>query len=526
MGNGGRNRGPTQEADHSISLEGLLSAAEQRFESRRRTIGLFLGPAVAALIFFLPMGALSFAAHTLAAVIGWVIVWWITEPIPIPMTALLGPCLCIIAGVAEAKAVFAPFANPIIFLFLGSFLIARAMSVHGLDRRFAYGLLSLRLVGTRSARILFFYGAVCAALSMWISNTATAAMMFPIGVGIISAMADMIAGQTGRKVDVERLRFTTGMMLMAAYASSTGGIGTPVGTPPNLIGLAMIEKFTRVKVSFFQWMMFAVPLLVIMYAFLFFMMILLHRPEVPRIKGSRDFVRAERRQLGPWTRGQKNALAAFLVAVVLWILPGLLSLFYGAESPLARYWGARLPESAAAVVASLLLFVLPTDWRKREFTLGWRQAIHIDWGTLLLFGGGLSLGEMMFQTNLAEALGQGLLDLFGATSVWALTLAGIYLSIIVTETTSNTAAATMVVPVVISIAQAAGVTPLPPAIGATIAASYAFMLPVSTPPNAIVYGSGLVPITKMLRAGTLIDLTGGFVIWISLRLLLPLIGLA
>jgi sodium-dependent dicarboxylate transporter 2/3/5 len=200
-------------------------------------------------------------------------------------------------------------------------------------------------------------------------------------------------------------------------------------------------------------MLFAVPLLVIMYAFLYVVMYLLHKPEVSRIKGSREFVRAEVQKLGPWTRGQKNALIAFLTAVGLWILPGFLALFSGASSPLSRRYGERVPEAVAALFAALLLFLLPLDWKKREFTLTWRQAVQIDWGTLLLFGGGLTLGDLMFQTKLADELGRGLLHFFGATSLWGLTLAGIYLAIIVTETTSNTAAATMVVPIMISIAR-------------------------------------------------------------------------
>ena len=209
----------------------------------------------------------------------------------------------------------------------------------------------------------------------------------------------------------------------------------------------------------------------------------------------------------------------------LWVLPGFLAFFSGTSSPLSRSYSERVPEAVVALLAALLLFLLPLNWEKREFTLNWRQAVQIDWGTLLLFGGGLTLGDLMFQTKLAEALGRDLLDLFGATSVWGLTLAGIYLAILVSETTSNTAAATMVVPILISIAQAAGLNPIPPAIGATLGSSYAFMLPVSTPPNAIVYGSGLVPITRMLRAGTLLNLMGGLLIWASLRILLPLVGL-
>jgi len=508
------------------SLEGSMTTAEACFERLRRTAGLFLGPLAFLSLYLLPMKNLNPRAHLLAAVIGWVIVWWITEPIPLPATALLGAALCVVTGVTGIKAALAPFSDPVIYLFLGSFIIARAMSVHGLDKRFAYGILSWRFVGSSSARILFFFGAITGLISMWISNTATTAMMMPIGLGIVSALADLLSRQTGRPVDARRLRFATGIMLMAAYASSTGGIGTPVGTPPNLIGLAMLDKFAGVKIPFFHWMLFAIPLLMIMYAFLFIVMYLLHKPEVSRVKGSREFVRAEAEKLGPWTRGQKNALIAFLTAVALWVLPGFLALFLGTSSAFSRLYNERLPEAAAALLAALLLFLLPLDWRKRQFTLTWRQAVEIDWGTLLLFGGGLTLGDLMFQTQLAEQLGSGLLHFFGATSVWGLTLAGIYLAILVSETTSNTAAATMVVPILISIAQTAGLNPVPPAIGATIGASYAFMLPVSTPPNAIVYGSGLVPITRMLRAGTLLNLTGGMLIWGCLRVLLPLVGLA
>ncbi|MGB7294548.1 MAG: DASS family sodium-coupled anion symporter [Candidatus Aminicenantales bacterium] len=513
-------------AEEGAALDAALSEAERRFERFRRTAGLFLGPILGLLVYFLPMDGLSARAHVLAAVISWVVVWWVTEPVPIPVTSLFGAALCVVAGVADAKTVFTPFANPIIFLFLGSFVIARTMSVHGLDKRLAYSLLSRRFVGSSSGRILFVFGAVCVVMSMWISNTATTAMMYPLGLGVVGAMAGLMARQSGRPVPVERLRFTTGLMLMAAYASSTGGIGTPVGTPPNLIGLAMMDKFAGIRIPFFRWMLFAVPLLVIMYLFLYFIMRVLHKPEVRRIRGSREFVLSELDKLGPWTRGQKNCLIAFLAAVSLWIFPGFLALFAGASAPLSRIYNNRVPEAVAALLAVLLLFLLPLDWKKRTFTLTWRQAVQIDWGTLLLFGGGLTLGELMFQTGLAESLGRGLLGVFGTTSVWGLTLAGIYLSILVSETTSNTAAATMVVPILISISQAAGLNPVPPAVGATIAASYAFMLPVSTPPNAIVYGSGLVPITKMLRAGSLLNLTGGLVIWGGLRILLPLVGLA
>jgi sodium-dependent dicarboxylate transporter 2/3/5 len=503
-----------------------LTPQEERFERWRRSVGLILGPCTAVILFLLPMTSLSRPAHHLAAVIGWVVVWWITEPIPLSMTALLGAVLCVLFGVTNVKGAFAAFADPMIFLFLGSFILAEAMAYHRLDKRFAYRIMSIRWVGNRAGRILFTFGFICAFISMWISNTATTAMMFPIGLGIVCTMADICAQKTGRPADPKKLRFGTAMMLMAAYSASAGGIGTPVGTPPNLIGIALIEKFTNVKIPFFQWMLFSVPLLIIMYVILYFILYGLHKPEVREIKGSAEFVKNELEKLGKWTRGQKNALLAFSVAVVLWITPGFLALLWGAQSAPAKYYNSRFPEAVAALVAALLLFVLPVNWRQREFTISWRQAVRIDWGTLLLFGGGITLGELMFQTQLADAVGRSLLRLSGASSMWGITFAAIFIAIIVSETTSNTASANMVVPVIISLSMAAGVNPVPPAIGATLGASWGFMLPVSTPPNAIVYGSGMVPITKMLRAGVLFDILGGLVLWLGLRILLPLVGLA
>jgi solute carrier family 13 (sodium-dependent dicarboxylate transporter), member 2/3/5 len=503
-----------------------LSVQEERFERWRNTIGLFLGPLVALMLYIIPMPSLQPKAHILAAIIGWIATWWITEPIPIPMSALLGAALCVLFGIAGAKQVFAPFADPIIQLFLGSFILAEAMALHRLDKRFAYGIMSLKWVGSSTGRILFAYGAICAVLSMWISNTATTAMMFPIGLGIIYAMADILAQQTGKPVDPTRLRYGTGMMLMAAYAASAGGVGTPVGTPPNLIGIAMIENYCKVKIPFFQWMLFAVPLLVVLFALLFVIMYYLHKPEMTHIEGSQDYVKSELAKLGTWSRGQKNALLAFLVTVTLWVIPGFLAVLYGTDAPISKSYSRLMPEGVAALIGALLLFLLPVNWKEREFTISWGQATKIDWGTLLLFGGGITLGNLMFDLKLAEAVGKGLLELSGTTSMWGITFGAIFIAIMVSETSSNTASANMVVPVMISLAMAAGVNPIPPAIGATLGASWGFMLPVSTPPNAIVYGSGMIPITKMIRAGIWFDVLGGLVTWVGLRILLPLVGLA
>jgi solute carrier family 13 (sodium-dependent dicarboxylate transporter), member 2/3/5 len=507
-------------------VEGTLSAGERAFENRRGTVGLFLGPLFALALYLVAFPGLSREAHLLAAILAWVVVWWICEPIPLAMTAILGAVLCVSFGIADAKKVLAPFSDPVIYLFLGSFVLARAMMVHELDRRFVCAVLSLKGVGNRTNRILLAFGAICAAISMWISNTATAAMMFPIGVGIAGTLAEILSRKSGMPVDARTLRYGTGLMLMTAYAASTGGIGTPVGTPPNLIGIAMIEKLVGVRISFLQWMAFAVPLLIVLFGVLYLIIFFLHRPELSRVEGGTAYVARERERLGPWTRGQKNALAAFLVTVTLWLVPGILAVVCEEGSPLARSYASHMPEAVAALTGAILLFLLPTDWKRREFTLTWREAVHIDWGTLILFGGGLTLGALMFETGLAEAVGQGLLKVSGATSLWGITLGAIFTAILVSEASSNTASANMVIPVMIALAQAANVNPIPPAIGATLGASWGFMLPVSTPPNAIVYGSGMVPITKMIRAGVLFDVLGGFILWIGLRVLLPLVGLA
>ncbi|MCU0580603.1 MAG: SLC13 family permease, partial [Desulfobacterota bacterium] len=254
---------PTKNPQVVEVVQETLSPQEERFERWRNTIGLFLGPLLALVVYLLPLPSLSPTAHLLAAVITLVGVWWITEPIPIPMSALLGAVLCVILGIADVKKVFAPFADPIIQLFLGSFMLAEAMAVQRLDKRFAYAIMSLKLVGNSTGRILLAFGVISGFLSMWISNTAATAMMFPIALGIVSAMADIMARRTGRTVDPRHLRFGTGMMLMSAYAASAGGIGTPVGTPPNLIGIALIEKFCQVRIPFFQWMSFAVPIVIL-----------------------------------------------------------------------------------------------------------------------------------------------------------------------------------------------------------------------------------------------------------------------
>ncbi|MEX2315553.1 MAG: DASS family sodium-coupled anion symporter [Pirellulales bacterium] len=518
------------------------SDTQSRFDDLRRASGFILAPIAFAITFSLTAGQLTPAGRSLAAIMSAVCVLWITESIPLAVTALLGAVLCILLGVASATAVLARFADPIVFLFIGSFMLARAMSLHGLDRRIALSFLSIPWISAHPARMLGGLGLITALISMWVSNTATTAMMLPIALGILGAVhkvrqtsARPAAGAT----DLRHWPLATGMMLMIAYAASIGGIGTPVGSPPNLITIGLIQESLGVEITFFQWMSLCVPILVAMGGALFALLVVLH-PDRKRTAESAShptsdgadatrsmaqYIAHERAALGRWTPGQINALIAFIVAIVLWTLPGFLSVFLDRTTPLLAFFEARLPEPVVALLAAILLFVLPTNLRRLEFTLDWSQAVRIDWGTILLFGGGLSLGTLMFETGVARALADGITGWTGANSLWSLTAAAIALGIIVSEATSNTAAANMIVPVAIALAQSAGVSPLPPALGACLGASYGFMLPVSTPPNTIVYGSGLVPITKMIRAGLIFDLVGFAIILAGLRVLCPLLGL-
>jgi sodium-dependent dicarboxylate transporter 2/3/5 len=494
-----------------------ISDAEARFERLRRLAGLFLAPSVFLLIFFLPLAGLKPEAHRLAAVMASVVVLWITEALPLPVTALLGAAACVALRVAPAKEVFAPFADPLMFLFIGSFILARGIFLHRLDRRLAFGVLSIKWVGARPGRILFAFGAVTAFISAWISNTATTAMMFAIGMAILAFLFD---NERAGGSPVSR-RYATGLMLMTSFAASIGGLATPIGTPPNVIGLGFIRQLVGVEFSFFKWMAIGAPVVIILFLYLFFYLNALCRAGVREIEGSSEMLRRERQRLGAWTRGQKSTLAAFVVTIALWVVPGIIALVAGDQSVIYRSVNTSVPEAVAAVVGAVLLFLLPGDSGERAIT--WDEAVKIDWGVVLLYGGGFALGVLSFQTGLAEAVGRSLTGVLPVSGGLSLLFASTVVAVLVSEATSNTASANMVVPVVIAIAKAQGADPLEPALGATMGASLGFMLPVSTPCNAIVYGSGYIPLTRMVRYGLLLDVVGVFVIVALVKVLVPLL---
>jgi sodium-dependent dicarboxylate transporter 2/3/5 len=495
-------------------LDRSTGSEEGSFDRLRRAAGLVLAPAVLLAVRAVPLADLSERAHRLAAIMAAVVVLWITEALPLPVSALLGACGCVLWGVAPAREVFQPFADPIMFLFIGSFILARAIALHGLDRRVALAALALRWVGGRPGRILVAFGAVTAAMSAWISNTATTAMMFAIGLSLLGLLLDPAQGARVHP------RYATGLMLMTSFAASIGGLATPIGTPPNLIGLGHIRERLEVPISFAHWMLLGVPTVGLLYAVLALYLSYFCRAGVRSVAGAQLLIAEQRRSLGPWTVGQLSTLAAFLVTVMLWTAPGLLAIVAGQDSKTYQWWMRHVPEAVAAVIGAALLFVLPAGGGRRAMV--WHEAAKIDWGVVLLYGGGMALGQLATQTGLEDAVGRALsrLPLEGSFGVL---VGSVTVAVLLSELTSNTASATMVVPMVIAYAHAAGVDPLPPALGATLGASLGFMLPVSTPCNAIVYGSGHIPLGRMVRYGLLLDVAGIAVIVAMVGTLAPLL---
>lgn len=483
----------------------------------RGRVTLWLGPLLALGVWLLPL-PLPDEAHRLAAVMALVVTWWIGEPVPPAVTALLGPTLAMLLGALPAavpardaaKVAFKGFGDPILMLFMGGFFIAEALTVHGLDRRFAMRVLAIPAVGASPARVVAGLGIVACALSMWVSNTATTALLIPIARGVLRLMHGKDGAPPGRLDAV--------CMLMLPFAATVGGLGTPVGTAPNLIGMAELERAGH-GVSFLSWMAITLPLVLAMMVAL----VLLLGRDLPRGQvGFHLHAQEELRRIGPWRRGEVITAVAFGLAVLGWIGTGVVNLL-GSRFPAAEAWcEGHLSEGGIGLLAAALLFLVPTE-RGRP-TLTWPEAARIDWGTLLLLGGGLSLGGLVKDTGLAEAIGKGVVQGLGVSSTWALVAVSAFLAIALSELSSNTATATLLVPTVIGIANTAGVSPVPPALAATIGCSFGFMLPISTPPNALAYATGLVPITTMVRRGAVFDLIGFALIVAGILLLLPWLG--
>ncbi|MGE7983915.1 SLC13 family permease [Solibacillus sp. NPDC093137] len=474
-------------------------------------IGLFLGPLLftLTLLFFQPEGLSTEARGVLASTI-WIATWWITEAIPIPATSLLPLVLFPLTNSLDMKATASSYGDETIFLFMGGFIIALAMEKWNLHRRIAISIISM--VGTNMDRIVLGFMIATGFLSMWISNTATAMMMIPIGLAIINQVADGLKNDPSIDTSPQSFAFGKALMLGIAYSASLGGIATLIGTPPNTLLAGAINKMYGIELSFAGWMLFGVPFA---WIFIFVTWIYLVKIAFPSklktMPGGRAVIDKQKKDLGEASFEEKLVFIVFALAAFSWITRTFL---------LSKFVDG-LTDGMIAVIFALVLFALPSANRKGERLMDWQTAVKLPWGILLLFGGGLAIASGFVGTGLSEWIGTQLMGLEGVSVIVLIFLvAALVLGL--TEITSNTATASMMYPIMASLAVALGVHPYALMIAAGVAASCAFMLPVATPPNAAVFGSGYIKITDMMKAGFALNVFGVVFITLAIYFLLPI----
>lgn len=452
---------------------------------------------------------LGTAGQVTAGLAVWMAVWWLTEAISIYATALLPLAVLPLTGAQSVEDAANAYAHPLIFLFLGGFILALALEKWHLHKRFA--LFVLRIVGTQPRRLVAGFMIASATLSMWITNTATTIVMLPIALSVIAMQPD-----TSWKP-----RFAMCLLLGVAYAASIGGIGTIVGTTPNMFAVSFIENELGQAISFAEWMMIGVPLVILFIPIVWWLMTRIILP-LPSDQ-SYDQAQAQSTDDGPtldvspdpWDRGSIMTLIIFTATAAAWMGRPLL-----VKIPFFAY----LSDAGVAIIAALLLFVIPENIREKRFLMDWETAVKVPWGVLIILGGGLCLAGAIGKNGVAELLALQLTAI-GQVPPLVMTLVVVTLMIFLTELTSNVATTTALVPIVAAIAVALDIEPLKLVIPATMAASCAFMLPVATPPNAIVFGSGMITIPAMARTGFWLNLaailTISLLCYFTLDLVLP-----
>ncbi|SMO79003.1 SLC13 family permease [Fodinibius sediminis] len=444
-----------------------------------------------------PQG-LSLAGWRTAAVAVLMATWWVAEVIPISGTALLPLVLFPVFGVADIETTAAPYADPMIYLFLGGFIIAIAMQRWDLHRRIALNIIGF--IGTKPRNIIAGFIISSAFMSMWVSNTAATMMMLPIALSVIQLAKN--ADESGA-VQPEYRNFALTLMLAIAYAANVGGLGTVIGTPTNALMIAFVNDAYAMEITFAQWMSVGIPLVLVGLPVIFYVLTNWVFPmRLQRLPGGKAYIEEEVNRLGKISRPEIMVAAVFVLTAMLWMSrPLLVQLIPG------------LSDAGIAIFGALLLFLIPVNLRKGIFLMRWRDVEELPWGVLILFGGGLTLAGAIQRTGLAEWVG-GYFEVLGG---WPVILSILVISMVIimfTELASNSATAAAFLPVIGSVAIGIGQNPLLFAVPVTMVASCAFMLPVATPPNAIVYGSGVMTIPEMSKAGLALNLC--FVILITL----------
>lgn len=468
-----------------------------------KIIGFILGPTVFGVLLVL------FGDHEIGKVLAlaaWMIIWWVTEAAPIPVTALLPLVFLPYLGIFSVRESTAPYASPIIFLFMGGFMIALGLEKHNLHKRIALNL--IRITGTSGNGVILGFMVATALLSMWISNTATAVMMLPIAASVVQLLLKSDEMNKGEQ------RFALGLMLSIAYAANVGGTMTIIGTPPNVVMTGYLTELVNYEMEFGQWLYIGLPAgLSILLAVYFLITRLLFANGIKEIEGSNELIHRELKSLGKFSKEEKLVTVVFLLTAICWVFKPNLNALLGYSF---------LSDATTAMAGGLLMFIMPVDLKNAQFLMKWEDTQRLPWGILILFGGGMTLAKGMEKSGIIQVIGEYVAQ---NNELGLLSLIAIITTIVLfmTELMSNVALVTIFIPVIIGVAGGLGINSLYLVIPATIASSCAFMMPISTPPNAIVFASGHIKIKDMMRAGVLLNIISIIILVIIGRWLIPVI---
>ncbi|MFS0562127.1 DASS family sodium-coupled anion symporter [Terribacillus sp. 179-K 1B1 HS] len=485
---------------NTLEQSGTSNKAPRTYK-RPQLIGLFLGPLLflSVILFYYPEG-LSYEGRMVLATTLWVATWWITEAIPIPATSLLPLILLPVTQGLDGDTAASSYGDPIVFLFLGGFLIAMAMEKWNLHKRIALNIISV--VGTSTSRIVLGFMIATGFLSMWVSNTAAVMMMLPIGTAIIY-QASQAAKASKQEIGEDNRKFEKSLVFAIGYAGTIGGLGTLIGTPPNIILAAMASSLFGMEISFGGWMLIAVPIVVILlFSSWIYLTKVVFRIKMKELPGGKDLILKQKQDLGKMSFEEKAVLTVFTFAAFMWVSRTFL---WEADAVLEIIAIPGISDTFIAVLAGVLLFLIPSVNKKGQRILDWDVSKELPWGVLLLFGGGLAIAAGFTSSGLSQWIGDQLTILEGM-NILLIIIISTTLVLFLTEITSNTATATMILPVMASLALALDVHPYAIMVPAAMAANCAFMLPVGTPPNAIIFASGKITIAEMVKIGFILNI--------------------
>lgn len=467
-------------------------------------ISFITGPLLFIILpFLLPGGFISAGANQSIAIAAWMIIWWVTEAVPVSVTALLPLILFPFLGLMTFPEAATPYANPIIFLFMGGFLIAIALEKHRLHERIALNL--IQVTGTSGNGIILGFMIATGALSMWISNTATAMMMLPIANSVINLVRKNPEQRIEHMEKRER-NFALSLMLMVGYAATLGGLATIIGSPPNVVFKGLLQEYHNESLSFGKWMLVGVPVaLTTLLCTYFILTLVLYPNKIKTVEGSDELLKGKLLELGRISTAEKIVLIIFMFTSLLWIT----------QEPLNQFvFGKKILNDAnIAMLGGILMFVVPSDVKEFQFVLTWKDTERLQWGILLLFGGGLCLAHGLEKTGIIETIGKALA--FQNSYNYLLVLLLIVATVFLSELMSNVALVQIFIPVIFGISTALDINPILLAMPVTLSASIGFMFPIATPPNAIVYSSGYIRMKEMVKAGIVLDICCILIIFIA-----------